>query len=313
MARVTSITDRNGARSMALAGTLLVALLGLLAGCPPPGECVTDEDCPGTRECRPLRESDERVCVEPFTPPDAGPDEQEPVVIDELTADDDVVEAGGTTTLRWTTSHATSCAFNEGIGTVPTSGEHEVTITDTTTYTLSCQGHEGPALASVTVAVEVAVLGFDIDKEQANVGETLTLSWTTLGATACTASAPGLAPHEVPSAELVAGEVSFTAATGGEATLSCEGEPEGATASVPFEVAHISSFTATPGTTTAGGTVTLSWSGENVSNCAVEGVTDPDPSDDSVEVTVEETTGFTLLCEGFNGVEIEASVIVTVE
>lgn len=303
---------KNASASLTI-GFSLSALLALLAGCPPAGECAVDEDCPSGEVCRELQDSGERICIEPFIPPDAGPDERDPVTIDSLTADDEVVPAGGTTTLRWSAQNATSCAFNEGIGGVQPSGEREVTIDDTTVYTLSCQGEDGPALASVTVSVQLDVLTLTVADDQVNVGEPVTLRWTTIGATACTASAPGLAAHTVPAEALAAGEVSFPATAGGDATLTCQGEPEAVTESVAFEVAHISSFTATPSTTTAGGTVTLSWSGESVSDCAVEGVTDADPSDNEVEVTVEETTGYTLVCVGFDDVEIQATVTVTVE
>lgn len=296
-------------------GLSLAAALALLGACPPAaqGECAEDADCPEGEVCRQLMESEERVCIETFTPPDAGPDERDPVAIDELTADDEVVSAGGTTTLRWTARNATSCAFNEGIGGVDESGEVEVTVERTTEYTLSCQGEDGPALASVTVAVEVEVLSLAFDDDQVNVGEELTLRWTSIGATACTASAPGLAPLEVPAASLESGEVTFTATAGGEATLSCEGEPAAISETVSFEVARIASFTATPSTTAAGGTVTLSWVAESVTNCAVLDVTDADDSDSEVEVTVDETQDYTLRCEGFDGVDIEATVAVTVE
>lgn len=306
MTKMTSTTSQ---------GLTLAAALLLLSACPPAaeGECAVDADCPAGEVCRSLLESDERVCIEPFTPPDAGPDEQEPVVIDELTADDALVSAGGSTTLRWTARHASSCAFNEGIGGVEESGSLEVTVARTTEYTLSCQGEDGPALASVTVAVEVDVLSLAVDDAQVNVGDELTLRWTSIGATACTASAPGLAPLEVPTTSLEEGEVSFTATAGGEATLSCEGEPEAVSETVAFEVARVASFTATPSTTTPGGTVTLAWVGESVTGCAVEGVTDPDASDSEVEVTVDATRDFTLLCEGFDGVEIQATATVTVE
>lgn len=295
--------------------TALGACLAFLAACPsePKGECATDEDCPAGEECRPLRESDEHVCVAPFVPGDAGPDERDPVVIDELSADDEFVPAGGTTTLRWSARNATSCALDGGIGSVPATGEREVTIDDTTRFTLSCQGHEGPAIATVTVSVQVRISTLALSGQELNVGEQVALQWTTVGASACTASAPGLDDYAVPSEDIASGEVTFTPPEGGTASLVCEGVPAAVTEGVPFEVARVASFTATPSTTTAGGTVTLAWTGENVSGCAVEGVTDADPSDDSVEVTVDETTGFTLRCEGFRGVEIEATVTVTVE
>lgn len=293
---------------------LLLLLLALLCACPPSssGECDVDEDCDDGQVCRQLQESDERVCIVPFSAPDAGPSDEQPVVIDELTADDAVVAAGGVTTLRWTAQHATSCAFNEGIGGVEESGSVEVTVARSTEYTLSCQGDSGPALASVTVAVEVDVLTLSLDDSELNIGGETTLRWTTIGATSCTATAAGL-DYDVPATDLELGEIAFAPSEGGEATLTCEGATGPASDAVPFEVARIASFTATPATTTAGGTVTLAWVGESVSGCSVDGVTDPDASDDEVTVTVDATTDYTLTCVGFDAVDIQATTTVTVE
>lgn len=291
-----------------------VPLLALLCACPPTsGECAVDEDCADGEECRALQESDERVCIRPFTPPDAGPDEElDPVSIEELTADDDVLAAGGTTTLRWSALNASSCAFNEGIGSVDDTGSVEVMVARTTEYTLSCQGFQGPALASVTVAVEVAILSLEVDDAQVNIGEEITVSWTAIGATACELSAPGL-QVDVDADALEAGALTFAPTAGGEATLDCDGAAGPASESVPFEVARIASFTVTPAQTTAGGEVTLAWTSESVTACAVDGVTDADLTDDEATVTVDTTTDYTLTCSGFDDVDIQATTTVTVD
>lgn len=61
---------------------------------------------------------------------------------------------GATTTLSWTSSHATSCeAFEGWSGVKATSGSQVVTVTATTTYQLDCEGPGGVGGDSVTVTV----------------------------------------------------------------------------------------------------------------------------------------------------------------
>ncbi len=290
----------------------LLALLSPLVACPPSGECTSDEDCAAGEACRQLQAAEERVCIEVLAQQDAGPDEADPVVIDELTADDDVVPAGGKTTLRWTARNATSCAFNEGIGGVAAEGDTEVTVARATEYTLSCQGAEGPALESVTVAVELAILDVSVDDAEVNIGDEVTASWQSIGATSCTVNAPGF-ELDVPAAELEEGQATFSPSASGEVQLACEGASGSREGSTAVDVARIASFTATPTTTTAGGTVTLAWVGENVTACAVDGVSDADTSDSEVDVTVDASSDYTLTCTGFDDVDIQATASLTVE
>lgn len=59
-----------------------------------------------------------------------------------------------TSTLSWSCSFANSCAIDQGIGAVnPVSGSREVQPQQTTTYTLTCQGDDGPRSFPGTVRV----------------------------------------------------------------------------------------------------------------------------------------------------------------
>lgn len=58
-----------------------------------------------------------------------------------------------TVTLTWTSSNATSCSIDNGIGTVATNGSVTVAPTSTTTYILTCTGPGGSASKSFTVDV----------------------------------------------------------------------------------------------------------------------------------------------------------------
>jgi peptidoglycan-associated lipoprotein len=85
---------------------------------------------------------------EPQPPPPA----QRPV-IGSLTADPTTIERGQSSTLRWSTSNATSASIDNGIGNVSTSGSRSVSPANTTTYRLTARGAGGEASESVTVRV----------------------------------------------------------------------------------------------------------------------------------------------------------------
>jgi hypothetical protein len=77
-----------------------------------------------------------------------------------LTASPTSVAAGGTTTLSWTTTNATSCTASGGTftGNESTgSGSTSVVAAATTTYTLTCTGAGGTASQTATVTVTPAV------------------------------------------------------------------------------------------------------------------------------------------------------------
>ena len=58
-------------------------------------------------------------------------------------------------TLEWTTTNATTCSIDHGVGSVPCNGNTNVSPTTTTTYTLSATGPGGgPVTAQTTVTVQ---------------------------------------------------------------------------------------------------------------------------------------------------------------
>ncbi len=78
----------------------------------------------------------------------------------DLTADPEYVESGGSSTLNWDASDASSCTASGGwSGDQATSGSFTVgPITADTTYQLSCTGPSGTAMGMVTVYVVDKVL-----------------------------------------------------------------------------------------------------------------------------------------------------------
>lgn len=102
-----------------------------------------------------------------------------PVVI-EFTATPAEIAVGESSTLRWDVQGATEVTIS-GIGTVNARGIRTVSPGETTTYTLTARNASGQATGSTLVRVlpPVRILSFNASKTTVNVGETVTLTWTT--------------------------------------------------------------------------------------------------------------------------------------
>lgn len=82
-----------------------------------------------------------------------------PPVSVSMSANPTSVPSGSSAQLSWSSSNATSCFINQGIGSVVTSGTRPVVPTATASYTLTCSGAGGSASATATVSVSEPVSG----------------------------------------------------------------------------------------------------------------------------------------------------------
>ncbi len=97
----------------------------------------------------------------PAPPPPPAPRKETPPppppkprpVIGSFSADPTTIERGQSSTLRWSTSNATSASIDNGIGNVATSGSRSVSPNSTTTYRLTARGEGGEASETVTIRV----------------------------------------------------------------------------------------------------------------------------------------------------------------
>lgn len=91
------------------------------------------------------------------------PVEVMPVRVDSFTATPSLVPPGGivASSLGWSTTWATACAIDPGVGAVPVTGTVSVTPTETTTYRLEAAGRQ-PQRATATVTVCPAVTFLEI-------------------------------------------------------------------------------------------------------------------------------------------------------
>ena len=110
-------------------------------------------------------------------------------VINSFTRSSGSIVSGSSVTLDWSTSGATSVSINQGIGTVSSSGTRTVTPTVTTTYTLTATNSNGSRTSTVTVTVTPVstaaptIDSFDVQPRTGSVGDSVTISWATTGAT----------------------------------------------------------------------------------------------------------------------------------
>jgi hypothetical protein len=95
---------------------------------------------------------------------------------------------GGTATLSWTTTNASSVTIDHGVGSVAPTGSVGVSPAATTTYTLTAANLTGSVTsqATVTVTIPPPTVTFTLAPTTITSGASSTLSWTTTNATTVT-------------------------------------------------------------------------------------------------------------------------------
>lgn len=144
------------------------------------------------------------------------------------------VLVGGVSTLAWQSTNATTCVASGGwTGEKGSSGSETVGPIDrTTTYSLACTGEGGSASADSLVSVAVAPsLTFQVDRTSLSAGESATLTWSTAGATSCSAS-DGWSGNKATSGSQSTGPLYSTSTF----TLTCSGTGGDATRQVGIAV-----------------------------------------------------------------------------
>ncbi len=110
----------------------------------------------------------------------------QPIVIN-IDANPSVIISGSSAALIWNVSGATSASIDQGIGTVPLSGNQLVSPATTTTYTLTASGPAGTISKSVVLTVNAPIVAvFNADPNVIAVGQLSNLHWDVTGATSVT-------------------------------------------------------------------------------------------------------------------------------
>lgn len=115
-----------------------------------------------------------------------------------LTADDNSLNSGESTTLRWTSTNATSCtasgAWSGSKNTGANNSEGTGPLTSTRTYSITCRNDAGnSAFDSETITVSTVqgngpTVNLTADDTRIDEGDETTIRWTSTNADSCTAS-----------------------------------------------------------------------------------------------------------------------------
>ena len=210
-------------------------------------------------------------------------------------------------TLSWSSTSATTCSINQGIGTVATSGTKRVTVPATTTYIITATGPGGTATASVTVAIAPRpTLTFAADPSYIRSGQSSTLTWSTTGATSCFADWLGKVVS-------TSGTSQVTPTKTGPYTITATGPGGQVQASVMVTIVNPSvTLSANPLTINLGEESTLSWSSAKSNTCVVDqGIGGVQPTG-SITVAPTQTTTYTITSTDPLGDKATAAATVTV-
>jgi OmpA family len=197
--------------------------------------------------------------------------------ITSFTASPATITAGGTSTLSWTVTGASSVSISPNIGTVNAqSGSTTVSPTQTTTYTLTATSSSGSVHASVVVTVTSSTVGPQIVRFQASpltitAGQSSTLSWASNGGAKASISSVGTVPLN--------GSVTVSPTTTTTYTLTVTAaNGQSVTAPVTVTVSsssttgvQILSFYAVPFDSIPGAPVTLNWTTTNAAKVVLTG------------------------------------------
>ena len=149
----------------------------------------------------------------------------------------------------------------------------------------------------------VVISNFTADNEAINAGDTVTLSWTSENATACSVNS---------GADLGATDsTTDTPASDETYTLTCTGPSGSATADVSIQVSSIDSFEADRVLLLEGESVTFNWQTTHASDCTLGGNAQTDDGDTTEQPSVGEHA-YTLSCTGAGGRTLEQTIDVLV-
>ncbi|MHB8086466.1 MAG: hypothetical protein ACYDHZ_11645 [Dehalococcoidia bacterium] len=185
--------------------------------------------------------------------------------ITSFTANPPIVTAGGSSSLSWQVSNATSVVISPGIGSVGPSGNVPVVPATSMAYTLTATNSAGIATASTTVLVQMSsaipppiVLSFTSNPAGIIAGNTSTLTWNVYGATSVSID-QGIGNVGA------SGSTTIHPGTTTTYTLTASNSAGGVTATTDVNVLTliqlpvIQYFTANPTSLFKGGSSTLAW------------------------------------------------------
>jgi hypothetical protein len=185
------------------------------------------------------------------------------------------IAMNGSSTLRWSSTNATSCTASvDWSGARNPSGfANQNNLTSDKTYTLICSGPGGSASDSASVSVAATpttpTLNISASPSQVAYNGSTTLSWSTVGVDTCNASGSWTGNRNT------SGSTSNSNLTASQTyTLTCNGAGGTVTDSATVTVAAQSptlTFSASPTSVSQNGSTTLNWSTTDATGCTASG------------------------------------------
>ena len=237
-----------------------------------------------------------------------------------LTATPTSVASGGSSTLNWSTTNASSCTATGGWSGAKGLNGSEVRsgLTATTSYTLSCTGAGGTATQTVTVNVTPVTppptLALSASPTAILQGNSSTLTWSSSNATSCAATGDWTGTKATSASESTG---TLNSVRTYSYTLSCTGAggstSSTATVAVGAVPAPTVTISANPAQVAQGGTSNLTWSSTNAQTCTASGGWAGARAISGTFATsaLTQTTTYTLTCSGLGG-SGSGSTVVTV-
>ena len=212
---------------------------------------------------------------------------------------------GGSSTLSWTGTNATSASIDHGVGSVAaSSGSVNVSPTSTTTYTLTLTGPSGTITKQVIVTVyPPPTASLSASPTTVNLGSASTLSWSSTSATSASINngVGGVA---------TSGSVNVTPAATTTYTLTATGPGGTATSQATVTIPSPSgSISASPASITQGSSTTLSWSSANATSASINNGVGGVATSGSVNVSPSSTTTYTLTLTGPSGTTTQQTTV----
>jgi hypothetical protein len=235
------------------------------------------------------------------TPPPVAP-------VTTITANPTSVAVGGSSTLTWSATNATSCtASGAWSGSKATSGTQSVgPLSASSTFSLSCTGSGGSSSANAAVMVQqpaaAPTLTLAASPLSVASGGNSTLTWSSANATSCVATGDW-AGTRATSGSLQVGPLTSAKAY----TLACTGEGGTVTRSVNVAIATPGAptvtFEAAPTNVQSGSASQLTWSSTNATSCTASGAWSGSRATSGTQSTGALTANgnYALTCTGAGG------------
>ena len=228
-----------------------------------------------------------------------------------FTATPATVDVGGTVTLAWHATNATTCtAGGAWSGTKGVDGPQTITVTANGAYALSCDGPSGTISQTVSVNNTVPTLTLTASATSIDLGATVTLSWHAANATACTASGAWTG------AKGIDGPLAIANVTANSTyILTCNGPGGSIAQSAAVNIkGPTAALSANLTTINAGQGATLTWSSTNATGCtSTGGWTGARAASGSVLISpITTALTFSLICAGPGGSSPASAVTVNV-